>query len=115
MKTLKAYIIYGGAGDMLNASLILENGWCPLGRAVKSVQDMKGELWGLNTEAQEVFRRMGITIEIQGDPIHGSANAPEGLLDRYRDRSNYQEMADEYAEFLDELRSGHDATREKAN
>jgi hypothetical protein len=104
MKKMKAYIIYGGAGDLLNASLILENGWSPFGRAVKSVQDMKGELWGLNMEAQEVFKRMEIELEITGDPIYGSANAPEGLLDLYRDRSNYQEMADEYAEFLDELR-----------
>ena len=96
MKKMKAYIVYGGSGDMLSASLVLENGWAPFGHLCSAPGFMKGDLWGRRTERQEIFKQLGIELEIVGEPIQGSNNAPAGLVALHKDRSNYQEMADEY-------------------
>ena len=48
---------------------------------------------------------MGYTVEIQGQPIKvtGEASYPEGILEKNKNKSSYEEFADEYERIKLEL------------
>ncbi len=104
LKKMKAYIIYGGGNQMLNATLIFENGWSAFSHLCSHPGFMAGDLIEDRPERREILKRMGIgEVEIVGEPIWGSANAPAGLLEKNKDRSNWQAMSDEYKKIREEI------------
>lgn len=69
-RTLKAWYVYEGEPSWYTAMLILENGAAPYSHICSDPYFMPGDLWTRRPERQEAMRAAGITLEIQGDPIH---------------------------------------------
>ncbi len=96
MQKIKAYIVYGGSPEWWSATLILENGWSAFGHLCSHPSYMPGDLLLHRPKRLAVFREMGYEVEIQGGPIAGSDNAPEGLVAKYQDESNWKAFAEQY-------------------
>lgn len=102
---MKAWIIYGGSPGWWDASLVLENGWVPFGHVCSHPDFMKGDLLLGRTERLAVFDKMGVEIEIVGEPIAGSDNPgiPEGLIEKFKNKDSWKDFAEEYSRTKDEL------------
>lgn len=105
MKTIEAYIVYGGSREFWSATLVLENGWAAFGHICSAPGFMPGDLLLHRPERLKVFEAMGYKVEIVGEPIAGSDNSPGWLLERHRDKSQWQSFADEYHRVEKELAS----------
>lgn len=96
MKTIKAYIVYGGSEDWLDARLVLENGWAPFQHICSDVNFMAGDLIEQRRERKAVFAAMGYEVEIIGYPQRSPG--PAGLLEKHKDKTNWEAFAKEYEE-----------------
>lgn len=97
LKPLRAYIVYGGSRDMLHAMLIFENGWAAFGHMCSHPGYMPGDLIVNRSERQAILAEMGYRVELAGEPIAGSDNAPDWLLAAHKNKAGWEPMADEYA------------------
>lgn len=95
-KKIKAYIVYGGSPEWYNATLIFENGWAAFGHLCSHPYYMYEDLWGRRQERQAILEKMGYEVEIVGDPIAGSDNAPASLLLNNQNEVNYKYMSEAY-------------------
>jgi hypothetical protein len=98
MKTLKAWIVYGGSVGWLNASLILENGWVPFGHCCSHTFYMPGDLILERPKRQKIFEAMGYKIELQKNEsgqyiiYAGSDQVPQELHEKWKSKIGHDEM-----------------------
>lgn len=103
MKKIKAYIVYGGSPEWWNATLVFENGWPAFSHICSHPCFMRGDLLENRKERKRVLKAMGYEVEIVGEPIAGSNNAPKELLVAFENEAGWRPMADEYARVEKEL------------
>lgn len=66
---LKAWYIYTGQNDWLNAAMIFENGWAPFGHCCSAPGYMPGDLWERRKERQEILKKMSIEVDADPEPV----------------------------------------------
>ena len=103
MNKIKAWIVYGGSPEWWDASLILENGFVMAGHICSHPYYMKGDLIEHRAERGEALRRMGYEVEVQGEPIAGSDNAPSFLIEANKNEEGYKEFSEKYFALLKEV------------
>lgn len=77
--------------------MVLENGWCPFEHICSHPNFAPGDLFFGRAKRQEVFKKMGIEVDVQPG-LYKESDLPKEILDKNKEKSNWEEMSKQYEE-----------------